>query len=204
MADKKPTFDDALFTFVGSAPEWESVFDADGFKAWRRPHAGSALYEYRTVGVISEVPPKQYYKFYLDSLAWKTWDTNMEMVEIINKESEQVDWLYWGVKFPFPFSNRDYVYRRQATELGNETYLIHCKAAPQDSKPATSKRVRVVQYECTVAMKTAADGKSTQLFLDYFEDLQMSIPTTLMNWVTKTAVPEFIKKVSAQAKAYKQ
>jgi len=53
-------------------------------------------------------------------------------------------------------------------------------------------------------MKPAHDGKSTQLFLDYFEDLQMSIPSSLMNWVTKTAVPEFIKRVSAQAKAYKQ
>jgi len=204
MADQKTSvFDVSLFEFQPTQ-EWEIAFEGDGFKIWRRLRSGSALYEYRTIGVIKEVPPKQYFQFYLDSENWKTWDPNMENVEIFLKEADNVEWLYWAVKFPFPFSNRDYVYKRHSYDLGDELYLIKCVSTQHESKVANSRRVRVVDYDCTVAMRPAKDGQSTQLFLDYFEDLQMSIPTSLMNWVTKTAVPDFIKRVSERAKAYKQ
>jgi len=203
MADQ--AFDRSLFDFNGGT-EWEQVFDGGGFKAWRRIRANTQLYEYRTVGVLKDVPPKQYNKFYLDILKWKAWDTNMETVEIIQKEAdtETVDWVYWSVKYPIGFSNRDYVYKRHVEDKGDGVYIIRCKAENHTNKPATNKRVRVDNYECFLALTDADEGKSVRIFMDYFEDLKMSIPNWLVNWVTKTAVPEFLKKLSAQAKIYQE
>jgi len=116
----------------------------------------------------------------------------MEEVEIVEKESEVVDWVYWSVSFPFPFSSRDYLYKRQSKTLGECVYFFKCTAADHASRPVISSRVRVEDFEMILVLKGVADNNSsTWLFMNYFADFKMSIPTYLYNWVTKTGVPEY-------------
>eukprot|EP01125_Pyxidicula_operculata_P022190 TRINITY_DN8951_c0_g1_i1.p1 TRINITY_DN8951_c0_g1~~TRINITY_DN8951_c0_g1_i1.p1 ORF type:complete len:217 (-),score=40.14 TRINITY_DN8951_c0_g1_i1:64-663(-) len=187
------------FQFTGEG--WELMFSGDGFQAWRKTKEGTALYQYRALGTIP-IPPASYFKFYTDLDHWKTWDENVELLEVFDKKEDH-DFVYWSVKFPFPFSNRDYVYRRNARSIEAEgTWVVHCVAEAHPSKPANS-RVRVTSYENLIALKD--DGKgNTLLFMDYFDDPQMSIPSSLMNWVTKTALPQFISRLNSTAVKYHQ
>jgi hypothetical protein len=62
--------------------------------------------------------------------------------------------------------------------------------------------VRVVDYECMVAIRATEDGK-TKLFLDSYEDSQLSIPTWAMKWVTEKALPSFLQTLVAKSLEYK-
>jgi hypothetical protein len=63
-------------------------------------------------------------------------------------------------------------------------------------------RVRVLDYECMVAIAPTEDGK-TKLFLDSYEDSQLSIPTWAMKWLTEKALPSFLNTLVEKCLVYK-
>lgn len=86
------------------------------------------MYEYKATGVINATP-EEYFAFYKDLDYWNQWDDNVEStctlhgcrvvthieLEVFGVEADGlVDKIYWSVKYPFPFTNRDYVYKRFA------------------------------------------------------------------------------------------
>lgn len=61
--------------------------------------------------------------------------------------------------------------------------MVSSNACTHAKYPATTSRTRVVAYYCRVAIGRTESG-DTCLFLDSFDDPQLSIPAWLMTWVT--------------------
>jgi len=179
---------------------WDLFFNDLGFKCHRKVKEGTT-FKYRTYGTFPNAPA-DYFAFYRDIDHWKTWDENVEDCGVLDVKNEYTSTLYWAVKFPFPLSSRDYVYTRFAKYYeSHKMWVITCKTCEHPSKPPTSKRVRVIKYKMLQALRATPEGHC-QTFLETFDDPQLSLPSWVISWVTKTAIPKFMTRLNVECTAY--
>uniref|UniRef100_A0A6B2LIZ2 Phosphatidylcholine transfer protein n=1 Tax=Arcella intermedia TaxID=1963864 RepID=A0A6B2LIZ2_9EUKA len=183
------------------APQgWDEFFNDLGVKVYRKLKQGTQ-FKYRTFGVI-QCPASEYFSFYKDLDNWRKWDENVDDLSIIERQTEAVDIVYWSVKFPFPLSNRDYIYRRHAKYYdSHKMWVISCRTCEHDSKKPSSKRVRVTNYKMVQVLRESDNGMC-QTFIEHYDDPQINAPSWLLNWVTKTAIPKFMSKLTVECKKY--
>jgi StAR-related lipid transfer protein 7, mitochondrial len=108
----------------------------------------------------------------------------------LEKYDDGCECVYWGVKFPWPLTNRDYVYfRRGKRDEETGAYFQVSMGGTHESRPATKKCVRVETYTNTMAMRDTGEN-TVEFVLIYYDDPNGSIPKAMINWAVSTAVPE--------------
>uniref|UniRef100_A0AAY5KK73 Phosphatidylcholine transfer protein n=1 Tax=Esox lucius TaxID=8010 RepID=A0AAY5KK73_ESOLU len=124
--------------------------------------------------------------------------------ELYEKDYDGQSAIYWEVKYPFPLSNRDYVYVRERRDVdadGRKVYVVLAKSSPQSPLPEKSGVQRVNDYKQSVAMES--DGAcGTKVFMNYFDNPGGNIPTWLVNWAAKSGVPAFITDMQKACSNY--
>nr|XP_060502454.1 phosphatidylcholine transfer protein isoform X2 [Panthera onca] len=168
------------------------------------PHVSlnTGLYEYKVFGVLDDCPPALLADVYMDLDYRKQWDQYVK--ELYEKECNGETVVYWEVKYPFPMSNRDYIYIRQRQELDVEGRKIHVVLAQSTSVPQFAERpgvIRVNRYKQSLAIES--DGKKgSKVFMYYFDNPGGQIPSWLINWVAKNGVPNFLKDMAKACQNY--
>ncbi|XP_039741635.1 phosphatidylcholine transfer protein isoform X2 [Pteropus medius] len=162
----------------------------------------TGLCEYKVFGVLESCPPALLADVYMDIDYRKQWDQNVK--ELYEKECDGKIVVYWEVKYPFPMSNRDYVYIRQRRDLDVEGRKIHVVLAQSTSVPQFAERpgvIRVKGYKQCLAIES--DGKKgSKVFMYYFDNPGGQIPSWLINWATKNGVPNFLEDMAKACKTY--
>ncbi|XP_046893584.1 phosphatidylcholine transfer protein [Hypomesus transpacificus] len=181
---------------------WEFFTETMGVKIHRRFDKNTGLYEYKVFGVLATCTPELCADVYMDLAYRKQWDSYVK--ELHEKEYEGQKAIYWEVKYPFPLSNRDYVYVRERRDLdveGRHIWVVIAKSAPETPCPERSGVLRVKDYKQTVAMET--DGAcGTKVFMNYFDNPGGMIPTWLVNWAAKSGVPSFLTDMQKACSSY--
>ncbi|XP_054313171.1 phosphatidylcholine transfer protein isoform X6 [Pongo pygmaeus] len=148
----------------------------------------TGLYEYKVFGVLEDCSPTLLADIYMDSDYRKQWDQYVK--ELYEQECNGETVVYWEVKYPFPMSNRDYVYLRQRRDLDMEGRKIHVVLARSTSMPQLGERsgvIRVKQYKQSLAIES--DGKKgSKVFMYYFDNPGGQIPSWLINWAAKAGL----------------
>ncbi|XP_039097110.1 phosphatidylcholine transfer protein isoform X2 [Hyaena hyaena] len=182
---------------------WELLVETLGFSIYGLLDQ-TGLYEYKVFGVLDDCPPDLLADVYMDLDYRKQWDQYVK--ELYEKECNGETVVYWQVKYPFPMSNRDYIYIRQRQELDMEGRKIHVVLAQSTSVPQFPERsgvVRVNQYKQSLAIES--DGKKgSKVFMYYFDNPGGQIPSWLINWVAKNGVPNFLKDMAKACKNYRR
>jgi len=162
---------------------------------WRKP-VKDGLYEYQAVGLLNGVAPETCHRVYSDLAYRKRWDDHMKRWSDVPGLPNGVHWV---VKYPWPLSDRDYVYTRvertRPTAHG-EAYVTLANAATAAGVPPKSGVVRVKEYRQTVVFLPAPGGSSggparTKVYLHYFDNPGGSIPTSVMQSVVHSILPTF-------------
>uniref|UniRef100_A0A8C7NYW8 Phosphatidylcholine transfer protein n=1 Tax=Oncorhynchus mykiss TaxID=8022 RepID=A0A8C7NYW8_ONCMY len=121
-------------------------------------------------------------------------DMSKYPTELHEKDYDGHSAIYWEVKYPFPLSNRDYVYVRERRDVdvdSRKIWVVLAKSSPQSPLPEKSGVQRVNDYKQTVAMES--DGAcGAKVFMNYFDNPGGNIPTWLVNWAAKSGVPAFL------------
>nr|XP_005911081.1 PREDICTED: phosphatidylcholine transfer protein [Bos mutus] len=134
----------------------------------------------------------------------KQWDQYVK--ELYEKECSGETVVYWQVKYPFPMSNRDYVYVRQRQELDFEGQKVHVILAQSTSEPQFPEKsgvIRVKHYKQRLAIQS--DGKKgSKVFMYYFDNPGGQIPSWVINWAAKNGVPNFLKDMVKACQNYKK
>ncbi|XP_012640816.1 phosphatidylcholine transfer protein isoform X3 [Microcebus murinus] len=132
----------------------------------------------------------------------KRWDEYVQ--ELYERECNGQTVVYWEVKYPFPMSNRDYVYTRQLRELDMAGRKICVVLAQSTSVPQLPERqgvVRVKQYKQSLAIES--DGKKgSKVFMYYFDNPGGQIPSWLINMVAQSGVPNFLRDMAKACRNY--
>nr|CAB3266810.1 phosphatidylcholine transfer protein-like [Phallusia mammillata] len=89
---------------------WEFVVESHGIKIYRFLRQPSGLYEYKVIGVAN-IKAETCAEVYMDIAYRKTWDSYVKELTYISKANPTV--IYWEVDYPWPMSNRDYVFLRE-------------------------------------------------------------------------------------------
>ncbi|XP_060059761.1 phosphatidylcholine transfer protein isoform X2 [Erinaceus europaeus] len=167
--------------------DWELLVDTLGIKVFRLRNQ-SGLYEYKVFGVLEDCPPDVLADVYMDLNYRKQWDSYVK--ELYEEECDGKNVVYWEVNYPFPMSNRDYVYIRDCRELdweGQKVYVVLAKSVEVPQFPEKSGVVRVKQYKQSLAL--VSDGKkgSRDLTLAYIGEHE--VVNTIQ--LEKTILPSF-------------
>nr|XP_020641866.1 phosphatidylcholine transfer protein [Pogona vitticeps] len=173
----------------------------------RYPHDSllkSGLYEYKLYGILNDCAPELCADVYTDLNYRPKWDQFVR--DICEKTHDGRPAIYWEVKFPFPLTNRDYVFTRERRDMevdGRKIYVILAKSVQTNKFPEKSGIVRVKAYRQGVAFES--DGKKgSKVFMTYFDDPGGKLPSWLVNWATKTGVPNFLKDMQKACHTYRK
>ncbi|XP_048079898.1 phosphatidylcholine transfer protein isoform X2 [Ursus arctos] len=162
----------------------------------------TGLYEYKVFGVLDNCLPAVLADVYMDLDYRKQWDQYVK--DLYEKECNGETVVYWQVKYPFPMSNRDYVYVRQRRDLdvdGRKILVVLAQSTSVPQIPERSGVVRVNQYKQSLAIES--DGKKgSRVFMYYFDNPGGQIPSWLINWVAKNGVPNFLKDMAKACQNY--
>ncbi|XP_058261052.1 phosphatidylcholine transfer protein isoform X1 [Hemibagrus wyckioides] len=171
---------------------WELFTESMGVKIYRLYNKETGLYEYKVFGTLSGCCPEVCADVYMDLDYRKQWDSYVKgnvRAELHEKDYGGQKAVYWEVKYPFPLSNRDYVYIRERRDLqvnGRKIWTVLARSSVVSNCPEKSGVIRVKDYKQTVAMES--DGaQGTKVFMNYFDNPGGNIPTWLINWAAKAA-----------------
>ncbi|XP_064843838.1 phosphatidylcholine transfer protein-like [Oncorhynchus masou masou] len=84
-------------------------------------------------------------------------NNGMDMSKLHEKDYDGRSAIYWEVKYPFPLSNRDYVYVRERRDVdvdSRKIWVVLAKSSPQSLLPEKSGMQQVNDYKQTVAMES--------------------------------------------------
>ncbi|KAM5135981.1 phosphatidylcholine transfer protein [Mantella aurantiaca] len=183
---------------------WQLFTDTMGIQIYRLYDEQTGLYEYKIYGGLVDCPADLLSDVYMDLEYRKQWDANVKALQEENSEEGKV--IYWEVKYPFPLSNRDYVYvreRRDLDECGRKIFVILAKSVSGPHWPEKSGIIRVNGYKQSLAIES--DGKNgCKIFMCYFDNPGGMIPLWLINWAAKSGVPNFLKDMQKACKGFKQ
>ncbi|XP_072298768.1 phosphatidylcholine transfer protein [Eucyclogobius newberryi] len=181
---------------------WELFTETMGVKIYRRYDQETGLYEYKVFGVLESCPADVCADVYMDLNYRKHWDSYVK--DLHEKDFDEQRAIYWEVKYPFPLSNRDYVYVRERRDLevdGRKLWVVLARSAPRTPCPEKSGVIRVNDYKQSLAIES--DGAAgTKMFMNYFDNPGGSIPTWLVNWAAKSGVPGFLKDMQKACHNY--
>ncbi|XP_012640061.1 phosphatidylcholine transfer protein isoform X1 [Microcebus murinus] len=182
--------------------DWQLLVETLGISIYRLLDQKTGLYAYKVFGVLEDCSPALLADVYMDLDYRKRWDEYVQ--ELYERECNGQTVVYWEVKYPFPMSNRDYVYTRQLRELDMAGRKICVVLAQSTSVPQLPERqgvVRVKQYKQSLAIES--DGKKgSKVFMYYFDNPGGQIPSWLINMVAQSGVPNFLRDMAKACRNY--
>ncbi|XP_066123828.1 stAR-related lipid transfer protein 7, mitochondrial [Saccopteryx bilineata] len=178
---------------------WEMVMDKKHFKLWRRPIAGTHLYQYRVFGTYTDVTPRQFFNVQLDTEYRKKWDALVIKLEVIERDVVSgSEVLHWVTHFPYPMYSRDYVYvRRYSVDQENNVMVLVSRAVEHPSVPESPEFVRVRSYESQMVIRPhkSFDENGFDYLLTYSDNPQTVFPRYCVSWMVSSGMPDFLEKL---------
>ncbi|XP_028843239.1 phosphatidylcholine transfer protein isoform X2 [Denticeps clupeoides] len=181
---------------------WELFTESMGVRIYRRLDTVTGLYEYKVFGSLDNCGPDLCANVYMDLVYRKQWDSYAK--ELNEKDYDGKTSIYWEVKYPFPLSNRDYVYERERRDLdvnGRKIWVVLAKSTTVSTCPEKVGVIRVKDYKQSLAIES--DGSSgSKVFMNYFDNPGGMIPAWLVNWAAKNGVPSFLTDMKKACSSY--
>lgn len=186
--------------------EWQSFIDKDDLTVWRREdvnHRGQGLFCYKCYARYEDVTAYDFLEAQVDLEYRLGWDVHAVKLELLDSEpSTNSDVIYWETKWPSLFSNRDYVFKRRfrVDKKRNLLFLVN-QNTTHPARPPVSNKQRVSEYwsYMVIKPKTSFDKPGMEFSLTYFDNPGANVPSSMMNWVTTSAMPDFLKKTRLAA-----
>ncbi|XP_051491194.1 LOW QUALITY PROTEIN: phosphatidylcholine transfer protein [Apus apus] len=176
--------------------------ESAGLRLYRLCDEQSGIYEYKIYCILDDCPPKLYVNVYMDLDYRKQWDKSVKELYEATYDGEKV--IYWEVKYPYPLSNRDYVYIRECRELnvdGQKIWVVLAQSVSAPQCPEKPGVTRVQSYKQSLAI--GSDGKTgSKAYMYYFDNPGGEIPSRLVNWIAKSGVPTFLKDMQEACHNY--
>ncbi|CAM0141611.1 hypothetical protein VKS41_005863 [Umbelopsis sp. WA50703] len=199
MPFKQTQFIDFAKEFINpDLSSWQSYIESTDFKVYRRTSPRNpSLFEYRIIGGWKDIPAHILSHVYLDLAYRRTWDKYMISFKDLGSNS-----FHYLIKYPWPLSNRDYVYEIQRYQLSRKDgqkmwAIIGDSITDAQILSQVSHEKGVVSIDNYAQSIVIADNGAggSQVLMDYFDDPKGNIPTAVINWAAKTGVPGFMKSL---------
>ncbi|XP_001368863.1 phosphatidylcholine transfer protein isoform X1 [Monodelphis domestica] len=181
---------------------WESLVESESCNIYQMLDEQSGFYNYKAFGDFKDCSPSLYAEVYMDLEYRKQWDAYVK--ELYEKEICGKMVIYWEVKYPFPVSNRDYVYIRDGRDINLNGRMVRVILAKSFSTPEIPEKcgvIRVSDYRQSLVIESnGKEGCKVSMF--YHDNPGGTIPSWLVNWIAKNGVPNFLQDIQKACKNY--
>lgn len=132
----------------------------------------------------------------------KQWDaSNVKQLAVLERRKDG-DVMYCTQSMRWPFTDRDYVYHRRAKFfLQQNSFVVVCQAMHHNSAPQCNGLVRVETYALRLCLRSTS-ASSCDLYVEYEDDTDFSIPNYVINLLLVTNVPSFMHELRAACANY--
>ncbi|XP_074646099.1 phosphatidylcholine transfer protein-like isoform X2 [Tubulanus polymorphus] len=194
-------FESACFALCHEPPapgdgyEFLSVPRSLGVTVFRSLDRDSGIFQYKFYGVLPDVSPDVCAQVYVDLEYRKAWDRTVKELEYI---PTRIGAVYLEMKFPWPMSNRDYVYDRELRQLvynGRTVWVMLAKSLTLPEVPEKRDVVRVTDFVQTIAV-------TSDVYMKIFNNPGGSIPVWLINSLTKSGIAQHVYRMQAICRGY--
>ncbi|RHY24913.1 hypothetical protein DYB32_008627 [Aphanomyces invadans] len=170
---------------------------------------------YRSVSPTSTLPKyfvKAWFPYSADTLFnvlhdfkyRKGWDSSVKQAYVVDHrpspDADDVHVVYWCIKMPWPFTNRDYVFYRR-TLLLKDTFVVLSQAGLHRDAPEFNSTQRVEVFHSHLVIR-AAGVSSCELFISYSDESNYAVPNTLINWGLATGLPSYLNDLRGACTSY--
>lgn len=177
---------------------WEETANRDGVVIYSRTRAGSAIKEFKSVGLIDS-PPRAVYAVLVDAEAYPSFMPYSAEVRIL-KQTDDVVVAYHRLKLPL-VDDRDYTLRSEHSQSpgpGGATYHIRWEPA-NDLGPAQKAGVqRVKVCEGSWLLEPTGNGTTRATYLIY-SDTGGAIPAVFANNASRLAIRKVFAAIRKEA-----
>jgi hypothetical protein len=138
------------------------------------------------------------------------WDESCGDARFLQRcERTGVETLYWVTKYPWPVSERDYVFHRIVSKTEGAFHAVSWVGTPPQSlslgeytppskeilSQVPNHRVRVQDYRTAMLVRPTPDGGALWC-LRVLDDPKVAIvPTTVVNWIVSKTLPSSASKL---------
>lgn len=180
--------------------DWEPFAERKDMLIWRKEHKEhQGLYMYKVYGRFEEVNAQDFLHVQIDTSYRLKWDKTVADIHVVDSDpSTNSDVIYWEVKWPHMFANRDYVFKRRfAVYLNKKLMIIVNKNTEHPSVPPKSDAQRVNEYWSYMVIRplTEFSEPGIEFVLTYFDDPGLSMPSYLAGWIAMSALPDFLLRL---------
>jgi len=201
-----PATDEEFDNFVAACDTkegWNVCYESpDGkIKVWDQASEKSAVNVVRLLAVFTTVEYETLYDTLHDPDYRKVWDDKMIEGFLIEQINSTNDVGYYSVKMPFPLSNRDFVNERSWRVKENKEYVIMNHSVVHSKEPERKGFVRANSIKTGYLIRPNAEGGCTITYQTQ-TDPRGSIPTWLVNQVTKNFAPNIVGNLEKAASGY--
>lgn len=182
---------------------WQLLSEQDNCTVYYKRHGCDGLYQYKVIGSYNDITARDFMDVQVNNEERKTWDLYALELKTIDRDvTTGSEIVHWVLKFPFPMTNREYVFVRRSWISSNDDAIVLInRSVEHPSVPQTRRYVRVKHYfsEMVIKPSTFVDELGFQFELTYFDDPGTCFPSSAVSWVTKSAMPDFLTKIHAAA-----
>jgi hypothetical protein len=132
------------------------------------------------------------------------WDPSCLVLETLKKEGAD-DIVHWVSDFPWPLSDREFVFRRRLVKDGTRGAVAVSKAVTPSGEwvPVEKSKIRIrdfVQYSSVSALD---DGSGVSIALLYRNNMEANLPPWVVNWFASKGLPVYLGQLVDAARNWK-
>lgn len=159
---------------------WEIDKDKDGIKVFTRVEKGSDFKSFKAVMIVNS-PISEIVKILRDVNEYTKWFGYTKTSKLIKQETDDVQYNYVETIFPWPYANRDMVYRMSVDTFVDGSVKIIIKGIP-DYLPEKEGLVRMKKAEGYILLKPLdnLDDKIEAIYIFHSEP-GYNVPSWLAN-----------------------
>lgn len=185
--------------------EWTQIYDKPDLLIWRRKIGedttnGLDIFEHKVLGRCEDLTPLEYYNTQLDLEYRKEWDFLIKHLEMIKKDTmSKTELVRWISKFPYPLTDREYMFvRRCCIEPDEKLLIVLSRGLPElDDLPFDKKTVKVTQYKSNMIIIPFTDFDKPGIYyvIQYYDVNKAKIPKLAYKWMAKSGLPDYVGKL---------
>lgn len=188
---------------------WEPYLEREGMIIWRKEE-NSSLYSYKVYAKYYDITANDFLHVQTDLEYRKKWDDSAVTLDIVDTDPNDKNGshvIYWEMKWPKLFVNRDYVYCRKYFVDKSKNVVVICSQSTNHPKyPVNPNKQRVEEYWSYMVVKpfNSFHEPGLEYILTYYDNPGLAIPSTITSWVAQKQLPQFLEKLYAATKVYAQ
>eukprot|EP01124_Arcella_intermedia_P028081 TRINITY_DN5639_c0_g1_i1.p1 TRINITY_DN5639_c0_g1~~TRINITY_DN5639_c0_g1_i1.p1 ORF type:complete len:226 (-),score=56.40 TRINITY_DN5639_c0_g1_i1:109-786(-) len=178
-------------------------------KVWRRPEPDGSN-GWQSWAIVSGVVPHKLLQIYGDYEFRKQYmEYTTSYLPLEREDKENGDYnhvVYWRVTMPligYFTSEREYLFRRTQTKIGDCTVVLDESLTEHALAPLNDKYVRISSYNMAIVVKELEGGK-TEVLMKYLTPLNiaMPLPQKLLNWGASVGLNKYLNAVKKAIQEY--